>query len=278
MGSNGLILSSRCAAAEIDAGNAELGGFAQALAHELRTPVNAIAGFGQALERSLGEQAPEQARHYAQRIRAAGRQLEQYAQALLSLAQAAQGQGEEREVDLSALARSVLGDLRRRDPSRASEIRVQDGLRAWGVPALLAMVLENLLGNAWKFTSPRRVAEIVFSAQRGADQQLVYRVQDNGAGFDIAYAGKLFGDFQRLHSQAEFPGAGMGLAIVHRIVRRHGGRVWAECVERHGAIVSFTLGAAPGLTGPLPNAGFDRLLHLASTSEQSSRFKDEARA
>ena len=229
--------------AQLEAANAELRSFAQSLAHDLRAPIAVISGFSDMLDQSLDEQRPEQARHYARRIRAAGKQLDDYLEALLSLARISQATVRVCDVDLSATARSVLGDLQLREPGRKLAHEVEEGLRAQGDPRLLKMVLENLLGNAWKFTGRRGVSEIRFSACAAAGGELVYRVADNGAGFDMRYAGKLFGDFQRLHSQSEFPGTGIGLANVHRIVQRHGGRVWAESVEGEGATFYFTLAA-----------------------------------
>ncbi|HWI83387.1 sensor histidine kinase [Ramlibacter sp.] len=220
---------------------AELKRFAQSLAHELRTPIAAVLGFGKTLDGLLGEDVPERTRHYVRRIRAAGQLLDEYVEALVALTQAAQGVVRLADVDLSDMARQVLDDLQLREPQRRVRTVVQANVRAYGDPSLLRMVLENLLGNAWKFTGPTEAAEIRFSAQSGSGWQTVYRVEDNGVGFDEAYADKLFGDFQRLHSQSEFPGTGLGLANVQRIVARHGGRVWAESAGGRGATFWFTL-------------------------------------
>lgn len=224
----------------------ELGRFAESLADELRTPIGAVRGFARTLEGMLEEDAPERMRHYVQRILAAGERLDEYVEALVALRHAAQDVVRRADVDLTLMGRRILEDLRRREPHRRVSIFVQDGVRAHGDASLLRVVLENLLGNAWKFTGPRAAAEIGLSAQLGADGLTVYRVRDNGVGFDGDYADKLFGDFQRLHSQAEFPGAGLGLANVRRIVARHGGRVWAQSHGERGASFWFTL-AAPCL-------------------------------
>jgi light-regulated signal transduction histidine kinase (bacteriophytochrome) len=229
--------------ARLEVANAELKSFAHSLAHELRAPIAVISGFSHMLGRSLDEQAPESARHYLRRIRAAGQQLDEYVEALLSLAHITQAAIHATDVDLSSIARTALADLQMRDPGRVAVIHIEEGVRAQGDPSLLKMVLENLLGNAWKFTGRRSISEIRFSALSGPDRQPVYCVKDNGAGFDMKFVAKLFGDFQRLHSQFEFPGTGVGLSNVHRIVERHGGSVWAESVEGEGATFYFTLAA-----------------------------------
>lgn len=231
----------RESAREMRAANAEMKRFAHALAHDLRTPIDAITGFAKVLERELGAHPPKRAGHYLARIRAAGQQLDGHVEALLSLARLTQAPLRRMEVDLSALARTVLAELQLREPQRALASRVQDGLRVQGDPWLLKIVLDNLLGNAWKFTAHRRVCEISFAAATNDHGQTVFEVGDNGVGFDMSYAGKLFGDFQRLHSHVEFPGTGIGLANVLRIVQRHGGRVWAESAQGEGARFYFTL-------------------------------------
>jgi light-regulated signal transduction histidine kinase (bacteriophytochrome) len=235
---------SRGGCAQLETANAELRAAAHALAHDLHAPIYAISGFGKALSRSLGADAPEQAQHYLDRILAAASQLDEYVDALLELASVADAPAQLRVVDLSAIARSILADLQRADQQRILVARIQPGLKTIGDHRLLTMVLENLLGNAWKFTSRRKVAEISFLGAPNDSGCTVYSVQDNGAGFDMAYAGKLFRDFQRLHSYAEFPGTGIGLANVLRIVKRHGGDVWAESGPGKGAAFHFMLAAA----------------------------------
>ncbi len=186
----------------------------------------------------------ERDQHYVRRIHAASTRMDDFVEALLSLASISQAQMHKAEVDLSAITESIFADLHGRDPLRVVVCTAQEGLQAVGDARLLRMALENLLGNAWKFTSKRERAEITFKVQPGPDGELVYCVKDNGAGFDMAYSEKLFGNFQRLHRESEFPGTGIGLANVHRIVERHGGRVWAESVEGEGASFKFTLGTA----------------------------------
>lgn len=228
--------------AQLEAANAELKAFAHSLAHDLRSPIAAIDGFGEMLGRSLDGRGSERDLHYLSRIRAAARQMNEFTGALLSLASISQASVQMEDVDLSSLAATVLADMQERDSGRLVVADVEPGLLARGDARLLKMALENLLGNAWKFTGGRDVAEISFAARPGPGGDPVYCVKDNGAGFDMAYASKLFGNFQRLHSQAEFPGTGIGLANVQRIVVRHGGKVWAESAPGEGAAFYFTLG------------------------------------
>jgi len=148
---------------------------------------------------------------------------------------------EKATVDLTSLARSVCAELEQRDPSRRVDARIADDLAAHGDASLLRIALENLLGNAWKFTAKRPAARIEVFAEQ-VDGETVYRVRDDGDGFDMAHAGKLFGPFQRLHRAEEFDGTGIGLATVKRIVVRHGGRIWADAAPGKGATFSFTLG------------------------------------
>jgi PAS domain S-box-containing protein len=228
--------------AELESVNAQLKEFAHSLAHDLRGPIAAIGMFGECLENALGPGAGELELHYVRRIRAIGQRMDDFVIALLELASVSQADLHMREVNLSDMAAAVLADLQEQFGARRVLAKVQDGLLARGDARLLRMVLENLLGNAWKFTSRREVAEISFTARAAADGDLVYCIEDNGAGFDMLYAEKLFGTFQRLHTDAEFPGIGIGLANVHRIVGRHGGRIWADSVEGSGARFYFTLG------------------------------------
>ena len=228
--------------AELEAANAELRGFAHSLAHDLRAPIATIRGFSDTLELSLAKAGSERDQHYVRRIHAASNRMDDFIEALLNLTSISQAQMHRTEVDLSAIAGSIFADLHERDPLRVVVCTAQDGLQAVGDARLLRMALENLLGNAWKFTSKRERAEITFKVQPAPDGELVYCVKDNGAGFDMAYSQKLFGNFQRLHLESEFPGTGIGLPNVHRIIERHGGRVWAESVVGEGASFQFTLG------------------------------------
>jgi len=181
--------------------------------------------------------------HYLERIRLGVEKMEQLIESLLSLAKVARAPLSYGEVDLGAMSRQFLEDLRMQHPQRAVSIQVQDGLLAQGDERLLRLVVENLLGNAWKFTSRVSAAVIeVGKLESGSE----FFVRDNGVGFDMAYAGKLFGAFQRLHTQDEFPGTGIGLATVRRVIARHQGRVWAESRAGEGTTFFFTLsGTAP---------------------------------
>jgi signal transduction histidine kinase len=220
------------------------------VAHDLRAPLGTLGGFARALERALGHDAPPRSRHYVERILAAVGQLENHVEAVLSVARVAHAPLAARRVDLSGAARRILESLQLRELDRIVSVQVQDGICAGGDPHLLTVLLENLLGNAWKFTGRRAEASISFTAEAAPGGSVVYRVRDDGVGFDMAHAGKLFCDFQRLHSQAEFPGTGIGLANVRRIAERHGGRVWAESAPGHGATFSFTLEACVAAACP----------------------------
>ncbi|MGE0329243.1 MAG: GAF domain-containing protein [Ramlibacter sp.] len=231
---------------QLEAANRELEAFSSSVAHDLRAPLAAIDGFSAALERDPPP-APERAAHYLRRVRAGVRQMGDMIDALLSLAQLSRASLRWEAVDLTARARRVLEGLREHEPQRAVAVSVEDGLRVQGDPRLLDLVLENLLGNAWKFTATREQADIQVgraATSRGDAGQAFY-VRDNGVGFDMAYADKLFGAFQRLHGAGEFPGIGLGLANVRRIVARHGGQVWAESRPGEGATFYFTLGEQP---------------------------------
>jgi PAS domain S-box-containing protein len=218
--------------------NQELEAFSYSVSHDLRAPLGAIAGFGRALELKLEGHADERVHHYLARIQAGVGKMEQLIEALLSLAKVARAPLSHAPVDLSAMARETLEGLQMQHPERRTVAEVQDGLMAQGDPSLLRVVLENLLGNAWKFTSQRECTEIQVGRLEGGS---VFFVRDNGVGFDMAYAGKLFAAFQRLHTEAEFPGTGIGLATVRRIVARHQGRVWAESRPGEGTTFFFAL-------------------------------------
>jgi PAS domain S-box-containing protein len=221
--------------------NQELETFSYSVSHDLRAPLRGIEGFSQALEEDCGECLNEVGRQHLKRIRAAASRMGLLIDALLQLSRVSCTGLRMSAVDLSALARSVAGDLRERDPRRKVECAIAEGAKARGDPTLLRAVLENLLGNAWKFTGKREDARIEFGVETSTGSP-VYCVRDNGAGFDMKDAGKLFGPFQRLHGADEFSGTGIGLATVQRIVRRHGGKVWAESAVGRGTAIHFTLG------------------------------------
>jgi PAS domain S-box-containing protein len=229
-------------AAELEAANRELEAFSHSVSHDLRAPLRSIDGFSQALLEDHGDQLDAQAREYLDLIRDSAQELGELMDALLLLSRIGRAPLQPSDVDLTRLAREVATDLDRLDPRRHVEWAIADGLRTFGDRRLLRVLLENLLGNAWKFTGQREQACVVVGVtSRPPDGGPAFFVRDNGAGFDPTYADKLFGAFQRLHSEAEFPGTGIGLATVQRIVQRHGGRIWAEGRKGHGATFTFTL-------------------------------------
>ena len=231
--------------AELKLANQELESFCYSVSHDLRSPLSAVDGFAGLLEMSL-ESLPEsqidKSLHFLQRIRSGVVQMGELIDALLSLARLSREPLRREQVDLSALAAELLQSCRERDPARVLESHIEPGLLATGDHRLLRQLLDNLLGNAWKFSAGQPVTRISFGAEPQAKGQPVYVVRDNGAGFNMAHAEKLFGPFQRLHSPSQFEGTGIGLATVQRIVSRHGGRVWGESVVGEGATFRFTLG------------------------------------
>lgn len=231
---------SRLRAAELEASNQELEAFSYSVSHDLRAPLRGIDGFSQALLEDCAGKLDEQGREYLQVLRSESQRMAALIDALLTLSRVSRAEMRRQEVDLSALAQKIAGDLQRAEPERSVEFAIAPGLVAIGDPRLLQVALENLLANAWKFTARHPRARIEFGALQ-QEGKPIYFVRDDGAGFDMAYAGKLFGAFQRLHSQNEFSGTGIGLATVQRIVRRHGGRIWAEGQVERGATFYFTL-------------------------------------
>jgi signal transduction histidine kinase len=227
---------------QLQLANQELEAFSYSASHDLRTPLSAIDGYSSLLAKDIGAGASERSKHYLSRIRAGVTQMGELIDALLSLAQVSRSRIAWETVDLSAMARAVLAGHCEREPNRRVDISIAPGLQVTGDHRLIQQVMDNLLGNAWKFSSQAAQASICLSCSSGSAGEAVYTVQDNGAGFDMAYADKLFGAFQRLHTAAEFAGTGIGLATVHRIITRHGGRIWAESVPGQGASFHFTLG------------------------------------
>lgn len=235
---------------ELEQASGELKGFARSLAHDLRQPVVATRSFGLALENALARDEKERASQYATRIGEATRWIGDYIEALLSLARISEARLAIEDVDLSELANGLLRELHEQDRGRSVLVDVQRDVHATGDPALLRLLLQNLLGNAWKFTSREEAARVSFSARTSPDGELVYSVVDNGAGFDMTYAGSLFQTFQRFHASSDFPGTGIGLANARTIVERHGGRIWAQAQPGAGAAFHFTLSAAGGIEMP----------------------------
>lgn len=232
--------SLRHAKSAAEATSQELEAFSYSVAHDLRSPLRSIDGFSQALLEDYADRLDAEGKKYVSHIRGSAQQMAELIDDLLELARVTRADLRRERVDLSGLVRSVLANLRGSQPERQVEVVIQDGLVAQADPRLVEVVLTNLLGNAWKFTGKRASAQIEFAVTVG-ERAPVYLVRDNGAGFEMAYAGKLFGVFQRLHAADEYEGTGIGLATVHRIVRRHGGRVWAEGEVDRGATFYFTL-------------------------------------
>lgn len=237
----GLNLSLQVHSARLEAANKELEAFSYSVSHDLRTPLRALDGFSQVLLEDYAPSLDGTAQDYLQRIRAGSQQMATLIDGMLGLARMTRAEIRHETVDLSALAREAVEEFRRREPERAAQITIADNLSAQGDKILLRAVVENLLGNAWKFTRNSPEALIEFGSEK-KDGDSAFFVRDNGAGFDMAYADKLFSAFQRLHKENEFPGTGIGLATVQRIVAKHGGRVWGEAAVGRGATFYFTLG------------------------------------
>jgi len=225
---------------ELRALNDELGAFSYSVSHDLRAPLRSIDGFSQILLEDKAEALGEDGRQHLERVRAAATRMGSLIDDLLMLSRMTRDEMTPQRVDLTVLARSVIDELRAREPQRNVEFESNGVLPAKGDERLLRIALTNLLANSWKFTRQRERAHIVFGGET-RDGEAVFFVKDDGVGFDMRYAQKLFGAFQRLHNMAEFEGTGIGLATVQRIVHRHGGRVWAESEVGKGTTMYFTL-------------------------------------
>ncbi|HEX9113764.1 MAG TPA: MASE3 domain-containing protein [Nitrospirota bacterium] len=242
---------------ELEAANRELEAFSYSVSHDLKAPLRSIDGFARAIEEEQSGRMDDSGRNYLRRVRTAAGKMSQLIDALLNLSRQSRGEMRPSTVDLSRLAKGIAEEFAKSQPGRMPAIIIPDGITAEGDPVMLRAVLENLLGNAWKFTGRCESPRIEFGVQSSefgeqsrnpSDSQLptphselVYYVRDNGAGFDMAYADRLFKAFQRLHSAEEFSGIGIGLATVQRIVHRHGGKIWAEGEPGKGATFYFTL-------------------------------------
>jgi PAS domain S-box-containing protein len=226
--------------AQLEAANRELEAFAYSVSHDLRAPLRALDGFSDELLRSYADRLDDKGRHYLGRLRSGTQRMGQLIDDMLQLSRINRGGMRRGRVDLTALAGEVAAELRGGEAGRQVAFAIEPGLSAVGDASLVRVALENLLGNAWKFTSKRPEATITVGRE---DHEGVpaFFVRDDGAGFDMAHADKLFGAFQRLHSEREFPGNGVGLATVQRVVHRHGGLVWAEGRPGEGATFHFTL-------------------------------------
>jgi PAS domain S-box-containing protein len=225
-------------AQRLGASNRELEAFSYSVSHDLRAPLRAIDGFSLTLLEDYGDRLDETAHDYLKRVRNGAQRMGQLIDDLLQLSRVNRGELNLQAIDMSKLADEVVSELRAGEPTRKLEWYLDPDLIIQGDLTLVRVMLDNLLGNAWKFSSSEPISKISFG--RKADMPTVYYVQDNGVGFDMRYVDKLFGAFQRLHQESEFPGTGIGLATVQRIVNRHGGRVWAEAQENQGATFYFT--------------------------------------
>jgi len=226
--------------AQLKAANKELEAFSYSVSHDLRAPLRHINGFSQALLEDYADKLDEGGKNYLQEVRNASQEMAQLIDDVLQLARVTRSEMRREEVDLTELASGVVAEMKKREGRRRITVNVEEGLSTQGDRRLLRIALTNLLGNAWKFTSRSKNAQIAFGGTKKNGESF-YFVRDNGAGFDMAYAGKLFGAFQRLHTTGEFEGTGIGLATVQRIINRHGGRVWAEGIVNEGATFYFTL-------------------------------------
>ena len=225
---------------ELECKNRELEAFSYSVSHDLRAPLRAIDGFSQALEEDCGELLDDNGHYCLTQVRTSARRMNELIDDMLQLSQVGRAGLEREEIDLAAIAVRVVEQLRKAEPERDVAFEAPEHLAARADLRLMRIVFENLLGNAWKFTAKRADAHVVFGAQ-GDPRGLIYFVRDNGAGFDMDFADKLFRPFQRLHGEAEFSGTGIGLATVQRVIDRHGGRVWAEGKVDHGTTIYFTL-------------------------------------
>jgi light-regulated signal transduction histidine kinase (bacteriophytochrome) len=240
---------------ELERKNKELEAFSYSVSHDLRAPLRSIIGFSAILTSDYTDALDEQGQNYLNRIHQAAQRMSQLIDDLLSLSRVTSSALSRRTVNLSEIARELTAELQAREPQRRGQFIIADDLVVDGDPRLLRVALENLLGNAWKYTSKRDMAVIEFGAISATELRrmgdgsyatrrlppVIYYVRDNGAGFDMAYAEKLFAPFQRLHAESEFPGTGIGLATVQRIISRHGGQIWVEAAKDQGALFFFTL-------------------------------------
>jgi signal transduction histidine kinase len=231
--------------AQLEAANRELEAFSYSVSHDLSAPLRSIDGFSYALLEDYADKLEAQGQDYLQRLRVASQRMAQLIDDMLKLSHVTRSEMRHEIVDLSAVARIIAAELQQLEPDRQVEFVIADGIVAKGDARLLEVMLKNLLGNAWKFTKkhPRATIEFGVMSENGQPEngKLIYYVRDDGAGFDMAFANKMFGAFQRLHAMTEFEGNGIGLATVKRIIQRHGGRIWAQGEVERGATFRFTL-------------------------------------
>jgi signal transduction histidine kinase len=230
--------------AQLEGTNKELEAFCYSVSHDLRAPLRTIRGFSEVLMEQYKPQLDARGQDYLRRTCDAGLQMDKLIEDLLKLSRVSRSEIQHADINLSGIAQEIAAELHRSDPARKVEFAIAPGLAAKGDERLLRLVIDNLVRNAWKFTQKRPEARIEFGRSNG--ESTPFFIRDNGVGFDMAYAGKLFGVFQRLHSVTEFAGSGVGLAIVQRVINRHGGRVWADAKVNSGATFYFTLPPATG--------------------------------
>jgi PAS domain S-box-containing protein len=247
--------------AQLEAANKEIEAFSYSVAHDLRTPLSTIDGFCALLEKHMPPGAGERALHFLDRIRSSVRRMGELTDGLLSLARLSRTSLVWEPVDISAEAQRAVRHLKDADAARDAHFTVEPGMAARGDQALVRQVLENLIANAWKFSAKKPRTEIEVGRQPAKDGQPVFFVRDNGAGFDMAYVDKLFGNFERLHSPDEFAGSGIGLATAKRIIDRHGGKIWAQSAVGEGSTFYFSLGGDQSGTGE--GASFDDVSNFA---------------
>jgi signal transduction histidine kinase len=242
------------ASIQVEALHKELEALMYSVSHDLRAPLRSVDGFSRALLEDYADRLDETGQRYLERARAGAQRIGQMIDDLLQLSRVTRSELQADRVDLSALAATILQTLAEQEPGRQVQTTVAPGLSVNGDARLLGLALEHLLNNAWKFTRKRARGRIEVGSSRQETGE-VFHVRDNGVGFDVAFAGRLFEPFRRLHDERSFPGAGVGLAVVRRVMRRHGGRVWAEAKLDEGATFYFTLpGSPPGLAEGLSPA------------------------
>ncbi|CAN2039434.1 histidine kinase [Candidatus Magnetomoraceae bacterium gMMP-15] len=227
--------------AQLEVANKELESFAYSVSHDLRAPLRSINGFSEVLMEDYSDSLDSNGQDYLQRVCDASRRMEQLIDDILKLSRLTRGEMESVQVELTYIARVIAEELQKNQPKRSVEFIIAPDLTSKGDGRLLRIALENLLGNAWKFTGKIDNATIEFGSTLSEDKEKIFFIRDNGAGFNMKYAEKLFGAFQRLHKADEFQGTGVGLATVQRIIHRHGGRIWAEGAIGKGATFYFTL-------------------------------------
>ncbi len=226
--------------AQLEATNRELESFAYAVSHDLRAPLRSMSGFSQLLMESPPDALDEKSRHYLQRINDASRRMSALIEDLLGLSRISRTELAPRTIDFSHLIEEAVATVRERYPNHSVDLSIEPGMTVHGDPRLLKIAMENLIDNAWKYTTRTPGAKVSIGSQTEPTGRTFY-VRDNGVGFDMAYAGKLFGPFQRLHADSQYPGTGIGLVTVQRILARHGGRIWAQAEPDRGATFYFTL-------------------------------------